>query len=148
AWPERASAASTVDCRWPGEGVENDDIGKCIEQVEQEDPLSQDDRGDGEQRVDGPADSRPDAPRGGQSHTAAEALGIPPAVGRGKTGGDRGGKELRHQLEAAEQALEAARGDAREANDSHLRTAAELENMLPRHPQEQAERLQYDNSER
>ena len=109
-----------------------------MELAEQEDQLSQDDRGDRDKGADFP-EPRPDTPRGRQSHTAAEALGIPPAVGRGKAGD--GAKELRHQLEAAEQVLEEARAEAREARDNHLRTAAELENMRRRHRQEQVERL-------
>jgi molecular chaperone GrpE len=51
------------------------------------------------------------------------------------------------QLEAAEEALEEARATARENADKYVRTAAEMENMRRRHRQEQADQLQYANSE-
>src|SRR5438552_2743352 len=82
--------------------------------------------------------------------TAAEAMGVTPAIGRqgGGPGEERlggGDKDLRRQLEAAEEALEKARTEAREANDRYLRTVAEMENMRRRHRQEQADRIQFAN---
>jgi molecular chaperone GrpE len=59
-------------------------------------------------------------------------------------------KALRRELHDSLSQLENARGDAaagRSANDKYLRLAAEMENLRKRHRQEQAERLQYANSE-
>ncbi len=53
----------------------------------------------------------------------------------------------RKQLEAAEEALEEARAAGKENADKYVRTAAEMENMRRRHRQEQADQLQYANSE-
>jgi molecular chaperone GrpE len=95
-------------------------------------------------------------------------MGIPPALGRrarpsGESdgeaaGGDHqpagerrkraeGGADLRRQLEAAEEALEAARAEAAENNDRYVRTAAEMDNLRKRFRQDQAAQLQYGNSE-
>jgi molecular chaperone GrpE len=59
-------------------------------------------------------------------------------------------KALRRELHEALSQLEASRDSAntgRVANDKYLRLAAEMENLRKRHRQEQAERLQYANSE-
>jgi molecular chaperone GrpE len=81
------------------------------------------------------------------ARTRAETMGIAPAVGKGTRTGDRAGKDQKRQLEALEEALEAARAEARQAQDNYLREAAELENIRRRHRQEQVERLQYGNAE-
>ena len=88
------------------------------------------------------------SPTNGEDHrpTRAEELGIEPAIGKPKRGGEKS-RETSRQLEAAEEALEAARAEAKEAKENYLRTAAELDNMRRRHRQEQAERLQYGNAE-
>lgn len=51
----------------------------------------------------------------------------------------------RKLLAAAEEEVEKARAEAREAQDRYLRTAAEMENMRRRHREEGAERLRYAN---
>ena len=82
--------------------------------------------------------------------TGAEAMGIAPDIGRRtKDAGDPSDKvkHLVQQLESAEEALEAARAEARENADKYVRVAAEMDNMRRRHRQEQTDRLQYANAE-
>jgi molecular chaperone GrpE len=74
-------------------------------------------------------------------------------AGRG-TSGQPGRESGRHteldprkQLEAAEEALEEARAAVKENTDKYVRMAAEMDNMRRRHRQEQADQLQYANSE-
>ncbi|HXA43062.1 MAG TPA: nucleotide exchange factor GrpE [Candidatus Solibacter sp.] len=62
-------------------------------------------------------------------------------------GGAEGASDPRRQLEAAEQALEEARAAANESTDKYVRLAAEMDNIRRRHRQEQADQLQYANSE-
>jgi molecular chaperone GrpE len=57
------------------------------------------------------------------------------------------GKASGRQLEAAEEALEEARAAVKENTDKYVRIAAEMDNMRRRHRQEQADQLQYANSE-
>ena len=83
-----------------------------------------------------------DAPR---ARTRAEEMGIPPLWA---VGGDKGkSKELRRQLEAAEEAVSSARLEAKEATDRHLRLAAEMENMRRRHQKDRQDQLFYGNAE-
>jgi molecular chaperone GrpE len=85
-----------------------------------------------------------------RQRTRAEAMGIGPDLPH-KTRGDapagKPSRDAREQLEVAEKELEAARAEARESADRHLRLAAEMDNMRRRHRQEQADRLQYGNAE-
>ena len=102
------------------------------------------------------------------NRTVAESLGIPPAVGRrardeadaanGEAAGGRAPVErrstkrgsdadVREQMQAAEEAIEKARAEARENADKYVRLAAEMDNLRKRHRQEQANQLQYANSE-
>jgi molecular chaperone GrpE len=82
------------------------------------------------------------APR---ARTRAEEMGIPPIWA---VGGEKGkSKELRKQLEAAEEALESARRESRDANEKYLRTAAEMENMRRRHQKDRQDQLLYGNAE-
>ena len=71
--------------------------------------------------------------------------------GGGRTGkqpgSPEGGSDPRRLLEAAEQALEEARATANEITDKYVRLAAEMDNIRRRHRQEQADQLQYANSE-
>jgi molecular chaperone GrpE len=85
-----------------------------------------------------------------RARTRAEAMGIGPDLPhRPRKDGPAGksDRDAREQLEAAEKALEAARAEARESADRHLRLAAEMDNMRRRHRQEQLDRLQYGNAE-
>ncbi|HEV1998811.1 MAG TPA: nucleotide exchange factor GrpE [Candidatus Dormibacteraeota bacterium] len=84
--------------------------------------------------------SHPRRPR-----TRVDEMGIPPLWA---VGGDKGKtKELRKQLGAAEEALERARADARDANERYLRTAAEMENLRRRHQKDRTDQLLYGNSD-
>ena len=66
----------------------------------------------------------------------------------GKQGGSREtNSDPRRMLEAAEEALEEARAAANESSDKYVRLAAEMDNIRRRHRQEQADQLQYANSE-
>ena len=95
-------------------------------------------------------DKQPTPDRRQRTRTRAEAMGIGPDL-RQKAGegasASKTGRESREQLAAAEEALEAARAEAREGNDRYLRLAAEMDNMRRRHRQEQTDRLQYGNAE-
>jgi molecular chaperone GrpE len=106
-----------------------------------------------------------------RSRTMAETLGIPPALGRhaadatekaagdgdrragqrrrakAEPGGDGDRKELVRQLDAAEEAVEKARAEAKEAKEQYVRIAAEMDNLRKRHRQEQASQLQYGNAQ-
>lgn len=83
-----------------------------------------------------------DAPR---ARTRAEEMGIPPLWA---VGGDKGkSKELRKQLEAAEEAVDAARREARDATERHLRLAAEMENMRRRHQKDREDQVLYGNAD-
>ena len=85
-----------------------------------------------------------------RQRTRAEAMGIGPDLPHKTREGAPAGKpsrDAREQLEVAEKELEAARAEARESADRHLRLAAEMDNMRRRHRQEQADRLQYGNAE-
>lgn len=83
-----------------------------------------------------------DAPR---ARTRAEEMGIPPLWA---VGGDKGkSKELKKQLEAAEEAVDTARREARDANERHLRMAAELENMRRRHQKDRQDQVLYGNAD-
>jgi molecular chaperone GrpE len=78
--------------------------------------------------------------------------GPPKRPGRGSSGqrGKEAGRaelDPRRQLESAEEALEEARAAVKENADKYVRTAAEMDNMRRRHRQEQADQLQYANSE-
>jgi molecular chaperone GrpE len=101
------------------------------------------DRDDQKRGAAGGQDDGADIP----ARTRAESMGIAPAVGKGARSGERGSKDDKRQLEALEEVLEAARAEARQAQDNYLREAAELENIRRRHRQEQVERLQYGNAE-
>jgi molecular chaperone GrpE len=101
--------------------------------------------------------------------TVAETLGIPPSVGRRARTPDEGDRDPNDdsvdipvdrrrprrapdradakQLEAAEEALEKARAEARENAEKYVRLAAEMDNLRKRYRQEQANQLQYANSE-
>ncbi|MEA2646887.1 MAG: molecular chaperone GrpE [Chloroflexota bacterium] len=134
-------------------------------------------------------DDRHEGPRDRRRPTRAEAMGIPPSIGRRPrpderppldprdglgmpADGDRADagapaapgparrerraqppadgraeKEMRRHLEAAEEALEIARAEARETNDRYVRLAAEMDNVRRRHRQEQADQLQHANGE-
>lgn len=95
-------------------------------------------------------DQQPIPDRRHRSRTRAEAMGIGPDLphkARADRPPGRAGRDPREQLEAAEKALEAARAEARESADRHLRLAAEMDNMRRRHRQEQVDRLQYGNAE-
>lgn len=86
--------------------------------------------------------SAADAPR---ARTRAEEMGIPPLWA---VGGDRGkSKEFRKQLEAADQAVSAARKEAIDATERHLRLAAEMENLRKRHQKDRQDQLFYGNAE-
>jgi molecular chaperone GrpE len=83
-----------------------------------------------------------EAPR---ARTRAEEMGIPPLWA---VGGDKGkARELRKQLEAAEEAVDRARREARDADERHLRLAAEMENMRRRHQKDRQDQLLYGNAE-
>ena len=99
--------------------------------------------------VPGPADAKTE-PEVAESHqrrprTRVDEMGIPPIWA---VGGDKGkAKEFKKQLAAAEEALESARADARDANEKYLRTAAEMENMRRRHQQDRTDQLLYGNAD-
>ncbi|GAC1583964.1 MAG: nucleotide exchange factor GrpE [Candidatus Dormibacteria bacterium] len=77
--------------------------------------------------------------------TRAEEMGIPPLWA---VGGEKGkSKELRKQLQAAEEAVEKARREATEATERHLRLAAEMENVRRRHQKDREEQQLYGNAE-
>jgi molecular chaperone GrpE len=82
-----------------------------------------------------------------RDRTRAEAMGIPPlwAVSGGGSGAKT--KELKRLLATAEEALESARADARDANERYLRLAAEMENVQRRHRTDRQEQLLYGNAE-
>jgi molecular chaperone GrpE len=83
-------------------------------------------------------------------HTRAEAMGIGPDLPRKSEHegtAAASGREVRNQLDAAEQALEAARSESRDNADKYVRLAAEMDNMRRRHRQEQTDQLQYGNAE-
>lgn len=109
-----------------------------------------------------------------RSRTMAETLGIPPALGRhaadasGKASddgeatdrrssqrrkpkaaapGDGDRKELVRLLDAAEEAVEKARAEAKEATERYVRLAAEMDNLRKRHRQEQAGQVHYANAQ-
>ncbi|MFN2463239.1 MAG: nucleotide exchange factor GrpE [Candidatus Dormibacteria bacterium] len=83
-----------------------------------------------------------DTPR---ARTRSEEMGIPPLWA---VGGEKGkSKEMRKQLEAAEEALDVARREAREANEKHLRLAAEMENVRRRHQNERQEQMLHGNAD-
>ena len=87
---------------------------------------------------------------GRRRRTRAEAMGIGPDLPRkteNKGAATPSGRDVKRQLEAAEQAMETARSEARENADRYVRLAAEMDNMRRRHRQEQADRLQYGNAE-
>jgi molecular chaperone GrpE len=95
-------------------------------------------------------DQLPPPERRRRTRTRAEAMGIGPDLsprGREDATSGKPGHDARQQLEVAERELEAARAEARENADRHLRLAAEMDNMRRRHRQEQADRLQYGNAE-
>ena len=73
--------------------------------------------------------------------------GRAPSGQRGKESGRHPDLDPRKQLEAAEEALEEARAAVKENTDNYVRMAAEMDNMRRRHRQEQADQLQYANSE-
>jgi molecular chaperone GrpE len=73
--------------------------------------------------------------------------GRAPSGQRGKESGRHPDLDPRKQLEAAEEALEEARAAVKENTDKYVRMAAEMDNMRRRHRQEQADQLQYANSE-
>jgi len=60
---------------------------------------------------------------------------------------DRGGRNQGASWRPAEEALEEARAAIKENTDKYVRMAAEMDNMRRRHRQEQADQLQYANSE-
>ena len=114
-------------------------------------------RVDGEQTPDLPAsqvdaqpgaDEVPDEPvvdEAPRARTRAEEMGIPPVWA---VGGDKGKtRELRKQLEAAEEAVDAARREARDATERHLRVAAEMENMRRRHQKDRQDQVLYGNAD-
>ncbi|HEV3233804.1 MAG TPA: nucleotide exchange factor GrpE [Candidatus Dormibacteraeota bacterium] len=126
-----------------------------------------DDRFNGDGEMTRPVDPR-DRRRG--NRTVAESMGIPPAIGRRprpepeesehpeggtrvpverrkRDAGHGGEADLRRQLEAAEEAVEKARAEAAENEDKYVRTVAEMDNLRKRFRQEQANQLQYGNSE-
>ena len=77
--------------------------------------------------------------------TRVDEMGIPPIWA---VGGEKGKvKEYKKQLAAAEEALESARADARDANERYLRTAAEMENMRRRHQKDRTDQLLYGNAD-
>lgn len=111
-------------------------------------------------------DDRHDPDAASAARTRAEAMGIPPALGRKRRVSDeaaggardtgtpvparrerRADQKAGRQLEAAEEALEKARTEARENVDKYVRLAAELDNVRRRHRQEQADQLQHANAE-
>jgi molecular chaperone GrpE len=95
-------------------------------------------------------DKRPTPERRQRARTRAEAMGIGPDLpqrAQGEAPAGKPSRDARDQLQAAEKALEAARAEARESADRHLRLAAEMDNMRRRHRQEQLDRLQYGNAE-
>lgn len=117
---------------------------------------------------DGMTDSEEPRARRRANRTAAESLGIPPAIGRrSREGAEDGGAEpvdqaarapaerrkrgaeadARRRPEAAEEEIEKARAEARENADRYVRLAAELDNLRKRYRQDQANQLQYANSE-
>jgi len=93
--------------------------------------------------------------REAKAKTAAEAMGIAPnlprqrrrAVDKAAAPGEPALRDRRRQLEAAEEAIEKARAEAKEANEKYVRLAAELDNVRRRHRQEQLERLQFATAE-
>ena len=95
-------------------------------------------------------DKQPTPERRQRARTRAEAMGIGPDLShkpREDAPAGKPGRDAREQLAAVEKALEAARAEARESADRHLRLAAEMDNMRRRHRQEQADQLQYANAE-
>jgi molecular chaperone GrpE len=72
-------------------------------------------------------------------------MGIPPLWAI--SGGGAKSKDLKRQLAAAEEAVESAKKDARDANERYLRVAAEMENVQRRHRQDRQEQLLYGNAE-
>jgi molecular chaperone GrpE len=80
-----------------------------------------------------------------RERTRAEEMGIPPLWAVSGPGGKT--KEMKRQLAAAEEALESAKKDARDANERYLRQAAEMENVQRRHRQDRQEQLLYGNAE-
>lgn len=77
--------------------------------------------------------------------TRADEMAIPPLWA---VGGEKGkSKEFKKQIAAAEEALERARTDARDADERYLRTAAEMENMRRRHQKDRTDQLLYGNAD-
>lgn len=83
--------------------------------------------------------------QGDRQRTRAEEMGIPPLWAI--SGGGTKSKEHKRQLAAAEEAIESAKKDARDANERYLRVAAEMENVQRRHRQDRQEQLLYGNAE-
>ncbi|MEA2684732.1 MAG: molecular chaperone GrpE [Chloroflexota bacterium] len=86
-----------------------------------------------------------DTDDGERQRTRAEEMGIPPLWAI--SGSGTKSKEQKRQLAAAEEALESAKKDARDANERYLRVAAEMENVQRRHRQDRQEQLLYGNAE-
>lgn len=77
--------------------------------------------------------------------TGVDDMAIPPLWA---VGGEKGrARELKKQLAAAEEALESARTDARDAHEKYLRAAAEMENMRRRHQQDRTDQVLYGNAD-
>ena len=80
-----------------------------------------------------------------RERTRVDEMGIPPLWA---VGGEKGrARELKKQLAAAEEALENARADARDAHEKYLRVAAEMENMRRRHQQDRTDQVLYGNAD-
>ena len=87
----------------------------------------------------------PAEPHRRRERTRVDEMGIPPLWA---VGGEKGkARELKKQLAAAEEALESARADVREAHDKYVRAAAEMENMRRRHQQDRTDQLLYGNAD-
>jgi molecular chaperone GrpE len=83
----------------------------------------------------------------GAHERPSQRPGRTPSGPRRKEPGRGAELDPRKQLEAAEEALEEARAAVKENADKYVRASAEMENMRRRHRQEQADQLQYANSE-
>jgi molecular chaperone GrpE len=95
----------------------------------------------------------PDGPSGESAgsepepaRTKAEEMGIPPLWAVSGGSGPKA-KELKKQLAAAEEAVEVARAQERDAREQYVRMAAELENIKRRHRQDRQDQLLYGNAE-
>lgn len=84
---------------------------------------------------------------GGTEPTVSAAGGSGSGAARSEPSAEEKLRQARHAILELEERLQAAESRATEAEDRRMRAAAEMDNMRKRHRQEQADRLQFANSE-